>query len=742
MEYGSRTCVENSQTNETTGEVFTYSFEFADYTGKKLEVGKVYDVTYEGNTYSCVCREYTNTEKSINGYFLGELDYLLRMNTITDETVKKTGEPFLIQFTADQTIFMAVLIDITATHYNLGFARAREIKTLDEKYLPDTVATKTYVDNAISNIEIPEGGSGASVSTEIEVFGERAVEFQTDSSLGGLYSKGFYEAEGDIVFQLIEGETYFVEWDGETYERVAAAGTLRTANGFYVGNLSIAGLGDDTGEPFIVAYAVNDETAFNALISNDTEASHTVRVYQKAPLQVSWDNITNKPFSESSEVIEALPLQDITFTWNADNNQWDQNAVFTTIPDELVVGVTCTVTYNETVYEVVAADFMSMAIVLGNQSAMGTGADTGEPFLIAVDKTGAVSGEAPGFFFMCLEDAPTDGTTTITRSIGIDASVVTIKHLDPKFIKDMYYDNTTEEVMFPESTIPFTLDSNMWMFNASSAGLPAPEVGQSYKVIWDGVEYYATGKVYVMENTMFVYYVGNLGRIYAGIDSTLEDTGEPFLFAHMINNSNGATQTMFADLETPTTETSNIKTVSLYKIVQDIHQIDNKYLSILEPTNATTIIQEQTVNTAGQMDTGFLYLLNADTSIFTAYNEQTVYVNYNGVVYKCSVVSLPNYAYIGNGYIIDSAVEDTGEPFCIWLNNPTVLLSTLTGETVTIKVSDKSSDYAIKGEYLSGSGGSGFGLPEVKDEDEGKFLRIVNGEAVWSSVSNAEEVRF
>lgn len=38
--------------------------------------------------------------------------------------------------------------------------------------------------------------------------------------------------------------------------------------------------------------------------------------------------------------------------------------------------------------------------------------------------------------------------------------------------------------------------------------------------------------------------------------------------------------------------------------------------------------------------------------------------------------------------------------------------------------------------------GSGSGLPEYTEADEGKFMRIINGAPVWSAVINGEEVKF
>ena len=59
-------------------------------------------------------------------------------------------------------------------------------------------------------------------------------------------------AEYEVNFAFAEGQTYAVEWNGETYECVA----FFMEGIAVIGNLVLLGAGDDTGEPFIM-YANN-----------------------------------------------------------------------------------------------------------------------------------------------------------------------------------------------------------------------------------------------------------------------------------------------------------------------------------------------------------------------------------------------------------------------------------------------------------------------------------------------------
>jgi hypothetical protein len=80
-------------------------------------------------------------------------------------------------------IAISVVDDITldGTTLKKGFYAAdnsfisltfpQKTKTIDEKYIPDTIATKQYVDEAIENIDIPEGGVTSWNDLEDKPFG-------------------------------------------------------------------------------------------------------------------------------------------------------------------------------------------------------------------------------------------------------------------------------------------------------------------------------------------------------------------------------------------------------------------------------------------------------------------------------------------------------------------------------------------------------------------------------------------
>ena len=114
--------------------------------------------------------------------------------------------------------------------------------------------------------------------------------------------EGVYTGVLKSTFSATVGETYKVYWDGTAYECVCVS----LGNVPAIGNLSILGVGSDTGEPFIMAVANGQGISIGTA---DTSASHTfsisafeqevVKIDEKylpesAFTNAEWSNISNK----------------------------------------------------------------------------------------------------------------------------------------------------------------------------------------------------------------------------------------------------------------------------------------------------------------------------------------------------------------------------------------------------------------------------------------------------------------
>ena len=105
---------------------------------------------------------------------------------------------------------------------------------------------------------MPEGYPKKSVGT-VTVMEEQEVAFAH-------VQNGVYVSSGNVSLPIVRGRSYTVNWDGAKYECVCVERN-RIAT---LGNLSIMGEGEDTGEPFLY-----ENGRFGTL---DTSASHTISV--------------------------------------------------------------------------------------------------------------------------------------------------------------------------------------------------------------------------------------------------------------------------------------------------------------------------------------------------------------------------------------------------------------------------------------------------------------------------------
>ena len=108
------------------------------------------------------------------------------------------------------------------------------------------------------------------------VFVEESTVSFTDSN------HGLYIAQIQLNFVPTVGEVYKVSWDGTVYECTCVGFSGEIA----IGNLSIAGAGSDTGEPFVVGVMGDGEAMIYTL---DTSASHTFSISGFVPEVVKID---------------------------------------------------------------------------------------------------------------------------------------------------------------------------------------------------------------------------------------------------------------------------------------------------------------------------------------------------------------------------------------------------------------------------------------------------------------------
>lgn len=333
---------------------------------------------------------------------------------------------------------------------------------------------------------------------------------------------------------------------------------------------------------------------------------------------------------------------------------------------ELHEGKTYEVTFEGTVYVCMCSKYRISAsdiyvYWLGNldvplsSESPSLGKDTGEPFLILVN----ASGDAPNGVVV-----PRTGHATPV-TLGIKSASI-VHHLDPKYIKDMYYSEFADITILPETEATFTEGAFNGMDAFVIMSAPTLEVGKTYTVNYNRVEYNS-----VAVDGGLMGFTGGiiLGDIYTATGGQIGTyaTGEPFIFMSM--PSMGASGVMPIGGDTSVT-------FGITGEGEKVNKIPNKYLDLeWLPTyteGEITVVEEAETRVNGGIFTNLHNYYEAISSVMTEgavlklnvadtlYEGTVKYVSYNGIdVY-----------YVGNVALVESVFPNTGESFVIaWFND-------------------------------------------------------------------------
>lgn len=213
---------------------------------------------------------------------------------------------------------------------------------------------------------MPEGYPSKSMQTTV-LIEEQQITFGKNQDVYG----DFYGAQIEVSFDLVVGKTYVVTWDGSEYECVASPYNI----GGYIGNLAMAGLGDDTGEPFFAA-AANGLMIF---CTPDTNGVHSIsfKAGTEVITPIAGEFMPEGYPTKSIQTVQLLPRSTYSFTQDHDLY------LGLNIPKaELVAGQTYKVMWDGTEYECISYTDANL-VVVGNKHIQDNSADdTGEPFYI------------------------------------------------------------------------------------------------------------------------------------------------------------------------------------------------------------------------------------------------------------------------------------------------------------------------------------------------------------------------
>ena len=227
------------------------TFEFIDNNGIYLHQitdegftivdGKSYIVIWDGEAYQCVA---TISEG------VPALGNLAVAGAGAD-----TGEPFLFIDQGDGQKLIGTT-DTAATH---------------------TITVRGEVAYPIASEFLPEGYP---YKKKDEILPETVVQIETDNEA----------VNNTFIVNFTAGSLYKVIWDGIAYEVVAA----NIVDAIAIGNAALANMGDDTGEPFVIA-SVDGKTILFA----ETAGSHTISIIGETIHPIAPEFLPDKYVTET-----------------------------------------------------------------------------------------------------------------------------------------------------------------------------------------------------------------------------------------------------------------------------------------------------------------------------------------------------------------------------------------------------------------------------------------------------------
>lgn len=604
-----------------------------------LVEGESYVVTWDNVEYTCVATDINAFNENLSGsLYLGNTTKWLSTGVGED-----TGEPFFIAGgTKDTNNYLSgtAHTDDMQTSHSISIVPKNSIRKIDAAYLPDGIATKEYVQQKISEIEV--SGSG---SDYVEILPETTAEQAEDDDIFGVNIS-------PAPFALVEGESYTVVYNGVEYTCIAWANDAQNLIG--LGNTIL--LDDvDTGHPFVAITDLEGDSFFalgfiveNGSVTGFNTTGFTIQIYQGSKPGVAAGSVVLPEIAKGDKV-------EILAEHEADFVNYDSHYVGHFEPTfalDIVAGESYTVVWDSDEFSCVAADAGAITgdatlegiIVLGNLDMAGIGEDTGEPFLLALyseneqyymveihttssDSTHEIA------IYKC-SDSPDEGKVLgvvdgawammDVSSAGGELPEVTTDD-NGKFLRVVdgawaAYGGCTE--YFEKTDVTFVAAySDLY----GAAFVFALTTGETYTVSFNGVAYQcvAAGD-----------YLGN----FSLNNSAAEDTGEPF-FLICNGAASGACQYVLMQAPTATENT-----------VVEISQGDTQVFRADEWFAAE-----------GMFGTAPIMLAIDATDTETVYK-----VEFDGAVYPCTLKGADDTGWcLGNLSLNNSAAEDTGEPFVI-----------------------------------------------------------------------------
>lgn len=346
-----------------------------------------------------------------------------------------------------------------------------------------------------------------------------------------------FEAMQDSIYVVVNqftmtpivGDTYTVNWDGNSYDVV-----VKELDGLiYIGNENYANITSGGDIPFAIIFTGAD--IFVAIESTETsyaEETHIISIFttQTTVKKIdkkylpdmgakSWNDLEDKPFGEEIKFTEALPNTVV-------------NEDYTLLPDGIyTLGKKYIIEINGEQEEL---ELVSAYVSAFGKHKIG--------FNIKSGNQGAIVEDSSKKFILKSNDYYNDLSDIINASVQLELSCVhenditfpatirifesepktVMNYLDPKFVKDMYYEEKDYTVVL--SYTPSTFSDDRLSYNCTADEIASFRelldnnseitvgIGETlYTLEFRGMSsgYY---ELYYNDSLVFEYYVGNSSR--------------------------------------------------------------------------------------------------------------------------------------------------------------------------------------------------------------------------------------
>lgn len=568
-----------------------------------LVPGETYVVSWNGIEHTC---EAIDVSEMTNGMATAALSDEPNVESqpsafvifeISPEAATEIGYPVLISvYDGSETVEFAI------------HQEKHEVHQLDPKYIKDMYHVEEVIDEIL-----PE------------------MSYTTSEEMDMTF-------EVNLSAPITAGKTYEVNWNGTTYKCVAKPYEV---DGVVVGNL--VGNGDmvlgtgDSGEPFVAMSALPDYAAMinasHAFIALDGSTSGIVSM--KGPKEVvrhiDPKYIKDMYFSEEGE--ETL----VYFIDGYSSPQYGYSTDDKTgIPD---IGDKCRVKWNKVDFELIAKECTVEDLKA-----------------VAVAQLGSI--EENGFCVVFSDQ--TDGMTVHIRTaqeewftLSIYKDTTVVHHIDPKYIKDMYYsEGGSSGVILKELTLEIPEDDPMGGFNETLNLVP----GDTYIVAWNGVEYQCVAQEMVSDGITAIV-LGNQAMMGG------ESTGEPFIILYAPDALGGLMTTAVVAMDGST----SVK-LGIVGAGEKIHHIDPKYIKDMYHTGEVENFFEEAVhvdvNGIGSVQRK-IGLVEGREYVVTFNGKEYSTVARRGFLSIDSSIEVIGIGNLGNGTYAHKDGVNTGEPFSI-----------------------------------------------------------------------------